>query len=233
MAEESPQKRVLTFPVLITGASVSGLGAQTALALATARPAHLILQGRSESRIQPVIDEIKKINPDVKATFASVDLSSIEDIRKGAAAINESVDHIDILINNAGIMAVKDFTKSVDGIESQFATNHIGHFLLTNLILGKIVKAGKGARIVNLTSDGHRLGPFRGDDYNFDVSPGSSSYQTSRLTSKRTERTTTHGQVMANRKQQTSFSHIISLMHLHQKEYTPSQFIPASFGVLA
>lgn len=65
---------------------------------------------------------------------------------------------------------MKEYTKSADGIESQFATNHIGHFLLTNLILNKIVKAGKGARIVNLTSDGHRLGHFRGDDYNFEVS---------------------------------------------------------------
>lgn len=145
------------------------MGGETALALARASPAHLILQGRSASKVQPVIDEIEKIDPSIKTTFAEVDLSSIEAVRKGAAGINESVDHIDILINNAGIMAVKEFTKNADGIESQFATNHVGHFLLTNLILNKIVKAGKGSRIVNLTSDGHRLSGFRGDDYNFQV----------------------------------------------------------------
>ena len=156
--------------VLITGASVSSLGAQTALALAHAGPAHLILQGRSEAKIRPVINEIEIIDPDVKATCAVFDLSSIEDVRKGAAEINRSFGHIDILINNAGIMAVKEFTKSVDGIELQFATNHIGHFLLTNLLLANIVKAGIGARIVNLSSDAHRLSPFRGDDYNFEVS---------------------------------------------------------------
>ena len=117
-----------------------------------------------------MIDEIKKINADIKVTYVDIDLSSIEDVRKGAAEINKSVDHIDILINNAGIMAIKKFTKSKDSIELQFATNHIGHFLLTNLILGKIVKAGRGARIINLAGHGHRLGPFRGDDYNFEVS---------------------------------------------------------------
>ena len=152
------------------------MGAQTALALATAEPAQLILQGRSESKVEPVIDEIKRINPNIKLTYAGIDLSAIEHVRKGAAELNKSVDHIDILINNAGIMAVKEFTKSVDGIESQFATNHIGHFLLTNLILNKLVKAGKGARIINLTSDGHRLGHFRGDDYNFEVSYRSRVY---------------------------------------------------------
>lgn len=156
--------------VLVTGASANGLGATTATALARGSPSHIILQGRTLSRVQPVIDDIKKINPDIKTTFLAIDLSSIEAVRKGAAEANALIEKIDILINNAGIMAITEFTQSVDGIELQFATNHIGHFLLTNLLLHKVIKAGNGARVVNLTSDGHRLSPFRGDDYNFDVS---------------------------------------------------------------
>ena len=75
-------------------------------------------------------------------------------MREAAAKINESVDKLDILINNAGIMACP-FAKTVDGIESQFGTNYIGHFLLTNLIMPKILAAGPGSRIVNVSSVGY------------------------------------------------------------------------------
>ena len=63
------------------------------------------------------------------------------------------------------------FSKTVDGIESQFGTNHIGHFLLTDLIMPKILAAGPGARIVNLSSLSHRMADVNLDDYNFDVNP--------------------------------------------------------------
>ena len=75
-------------------------------------------------------------------------------MREAAAKINEIVDKLDILINNAGIMACP-FAKTVDGIESQFGTNYIGHFLLTNLIMPKILAAGPGSRIVNVSSVGY------------------------------------------------------------------------------
>lgn len=65
-------------------------------------------------------------------------------------------------------MAVKDYTKTADGIETQFGINHIGHFLLTNLLIDKIFAAGKGARIVNLTSGGYMTGGILGD-WNFQV----------------------------------------------------------------
>jgi NAD(P)-dependent dehydrogenase (short-subunit alcohol dehydrogenase family) len=68
------------------------------------------------------------------------------------------------------VMAVKNYTTSVDGIESQFATNHIGHFLLTNLLMDKIFAAGNGARIVNVASFGYLAGGVRFDDWNFKVS---------------------------------------------------------------
>ena len=64
-------------------------------------------------------------------------------------------------------MAIKDYTTNKDGIEIQFATNHLGHFLFTKLLFSKILAAGSGSRIVNLTSLGHKIGPVRFDDYNF------------------------------------------------------------------
>lgn len=154
--------------VLITGPSQGGIGAETALSVAAAFPALIILAGRSLSKIQPIIDKIKSSQPAVATRFVPLDLSSQASVRESAANINASVEKIDILINNAAIMACP-FSKTVDGIESQFGTNHIGHFLLTNLILGKILAAGEGARIVNLSSSAHQVSDVRLDDWNFEV----------------------------------------------------------------
>jgi NAD(P)-dependent dehydrogenase (short-subunit alcohol dehydrogenase family) len=67
-------------------------------------------------------------------------------------------------------MEIPEFKKSEDGIELQFASNHVGHFLLTNLLMEKIIAAGRGARIVNVSSNGFELGEVRFDDWNFHVS---------------------------------------------------------------
>lgn len=151
---------------MITGPSAASLGAETAKALAKASPAELILVGRSKSKIDPVIKEIAEINPGIKARFVQCDLSNNASVRKAAKEITGSVAKIDILNNSAGVMAIADYQKSVDGIEMQFAANHIGHFLLTNLLVSKM---GKGSRIVTLTSTGFALSDVR-DDYNFSVS---------------------------------------------------------------
>ena len=121
-------------------------------------------------RIQPLIDRINAINSAVKTRFIDLDLSSQASVREAAARINASVEKIDVLINNAAIMACP-FSKTVDGIESQFGTNHIGHFLLTNLIMPKILAAGPGARIVNVSSVSHRMADVNLVDYNFEVKP--------------------------------------------------------------
>ena len=89
-------------------------------------------------------------------------------MREAAAKINEIVDRLDLLINNAGIMA-SPFAKTVDGIESQFGTNYVGHFLLTNLIMPKIVAAGPGSRVVHVSSSAHRMSDIRLKDWNFEV----------------------------------------------------------------
>jgi NAD(P)-dependent dehydrogenase (short-subunit alcohol dehydrogenase family) len=100
------------------------------------------------------------------------ELDSQASVRNAASMIQAKFDKIDIVINCADIMAVKEYKKSVDGIELQFATNHIGHFLLTNLLMDGILAAGEGARIVNVSSDGYAISAMRLDDYNFQVCTG-------------------------------------------------------------
>ncbi|KAL6242138.1 hypothetical protein RBB50_011050 [Rhinocladiella similis] len=153
--------------IVITGASERGLGAETAIAFAHASPAHLILLARSQTRVDSVIARIKELNPAIKVTFVPVSLDDFDSVRGAAATINSSIDKLDYLINNAGVMALNEYQTNKDGIEMQFATNHLGHFLFTKLLMPKILAAGPGSRIINLTSLGHKVGPVRFDDYNF------------------------------------------------------------------
>ena len=113
------------------------------------------------------MSRIKDLNPSVKVTFVPVSLDDFDSVRAAASTIDASISKLDILINNAGIMAIKDFTTNKNGIEIQFATNHLGHFLFTKLLMPKILAAGPGTRIINLTSLGHKISPVRFEDYNF------------------------------------------------------------------
>ncbi|EXJ85150.1 hypothetical protein A1O3_05825 [Capronia epimyces CBS 606.96] len=158
---------------LITGPSAGGVGAVTATSLAVSQPAQLILAGRTRSKIEPVLQEINAINPDIRVDFVHLDLGDQASIRSAVDAINRIAPKIDVLINNAGIMALKEYRTTPEGIEAQFGTNHIGHFLLTKLLLPKIIAAGKGARIVNVSSNGYLLSGVRFDDHNFN---GGNSY---------------------------------------------------------
>lgn len=155
---------------LITGTSVRGLGAKCATTLAHHAPAQIIFVSRSKPKVDPVIDEIHTIDPGISVHFVTCELSDQDSVHQAAEAIldDASIPKIDVVINNAGVMAVLDYTLDKHGHELTLSSNHIGHFLLTNLIMPKILAAGKGARIVNLTSYGHRIGPFRFHDPNFD-----------------------------------------------------------------
>jgi len=159
--------RLTQSSVVITGASEKSLGGESAIALAHGHPEHLILLARSQPRVQSVIARINEIDSTIKVDFVPVFLDDFDSVRTAAATINSKISKLHILINNAGIMAIKDYTTNKNGIEIQFATNHLGHFLFTKLLLPKILAAGPGSRIVNLTSLGHKLGPVRFDDYNF------------------------------------------------------------------
>ncbi|OKP10389.1 hypothetical protein PENSUB_4178 [Penicillium subrubescens] len=152
--------------VVITGASHGGLGAHTALCLAAANPAEIILLGRSEEKVSPVMKEISSISPSTIVRFIKIDLLSCASVRAAAAEINASVSKIDVLVNNAGIMGVK-FSLTPENVESQLGANHIGHFLLTNLLVPKLEASGGGARIVNVASAMYQLSPVMFDNYNF------------------------------------------------------------------
>ncbi|EJD38699.1 NAD(P)-binding protein [Auricularia subglabra TFB-10046 SS5] len=149
---------------LITGPSPNGLAAATAIALANAQPEVIVLAGRTPAKFQPVCDAILAASPGTKVVTVQLDLSSFASVRAAAAEIltNDEIPHIDVLINNAGVLATP-FGKTVDGIEQQFATNHLGHFLLTSLLLLKLKD-----RVISIASSGHRLGePEFLEDYNY------------------------------------------------------------------
>lgn len=155
--------------VLTTGPSPTSIGATFVEAIARAQPALIILAGRNLSKLRKTADAISQKQPQVPVRLLQLDLGSLAAVREAAAEVKswDDVPHIDVLVNNAGIMATK-FALSPDGFENQFATNHLGHFLFTNLIMDKVL-ASRSPRVVNVSSDGHRLGPIRWADYNFRV----------------------------------------------------------------
>ncbi|KAH8890130.1 short-chain dehydrogenase/ reductase [Thozetella sp. PMI_491] len=154
--------------ILVTGTSPGGIGALYATAVAAASPALIILAGRTTASVEPTAQAVHQANAAVKTKLLAVDLGSFKSVRAAAAEVNSWADvpYIDLLVNNAGIMG-GPWRKTEDGFESQFAVNHLGHFLLTNLIMDKVL-ASKTPRIVNVSSNGHRLGGMRWFDYNFE-----------------------------------------------------------------
>ncbi|KAF2000109.1 short-chain dehydrogenase [Amniculicola lignicola CBS 123094] len=152
--------------IIVTGVSVGGLGLYTAQVLAVHSPSLIILAARSQSSLKAAQEALQKTSPNCETKLLTLDLSSIGKVREAAKEVISWTDvpKIDIVINNAAIMATP-WSKSEDGIEQQFATNHIGTFLFTNLIMSKVI-AAKG-RVVNVSSAGHKYGPVRFDDINF------------------------------------------------------------------
>ncbi|KAI0014746.1 WW domain-containing oxidoreductase [Xylariomycetidae sp. FL0641] len=154
--------------VLVTGVTPKGLGAVFAEAIAGAGPALLILAGRNPAKAEQTAAAVRAANAEVATRVLELDLGSLAAVRRAAATVRSWADvpRIDVLVNNAGIMAV-DYRLSPDGLESQLATNHVGPFLFTNLVADQVL-ASAAPRVVNVSSDGHRLNPMRWGDYNFD-----------------------------------------------------------------
>ena len=115
--------------VIITGAN-TGIGLETAVDLAK-RNARVILACRSVERGETAAVEVRKRSGNDNAVFVQLDLASLDSVRWFAAKILEEEPRIDILINNAGVMAIPECKLTQDGFEMQFGTNHLGHFLLT------------------------------------------------------------------------------------------------------
>jgi len=160
---------------IVTGAS-SGIGAETTRVLAL-RGAHVIMGVRNMVAAKDVKETILKDIPSAKVDAIELDLSSLDSVKKFASEFKSSGRPLNILINNAGIMACP-FSLSKDNIELQFATNHIGHFLLTNLLLDTMKKttreSKKEGRIVNVSSEAHRFAYSEG--IRFDKINDESSY---------------------------------------------------------
>lgn len=156
--------------ILTTGVSPGNLGSAFVEAIAAAKPNLLVLAGRNISKFGQTATAVSEAHPLVNFRLLELDLCSLASVRKSAEIVNSwvDVDCIDVLVNNAGIMATP-YKLSPEGFESQFATNHLGHFLFTNLIMDKILTA-KAPRVVMVSSDGHRLNPIRWGHYNFGVS---------------------------------------------------------------
>jgi NAD(P)-dependent dehydrogenase (short-subunit alcohol dehydrogenase family) len=142
---------------LTPNVGTAGLGTESINAFAAHQPGHIYFTGRNASAANALIADIKLAHPAVAMTFIEMDLSSLRSVK---AAITKGFKHdrLDILMNNAGIIA-KPPTLSVDGYEIQFATNHLGHAMITKQLLPFLLKAARepnsDVRVVNNTSDGY------------------------------------------------------------------------------
>ncbi|KAJ7712034.1 hypothetical protein B0H16DRAFT_584065 [Mycena metata] len=146
--------------VLITGTSMNGLGFEDARVLA--KHANLvIITGYNAERLKLSEETIKKDVPSANLRTLTLDLSSLDAVRKAAAEVNAYPEPLHVVIHNAAA-SISKFKLTVDGLESQMATSHIGPFLLTKLIAPKILAAGTASytpRVVFVSSSAHRMGP--------------------------------------------------------------------------
>ncbi|XP_071182028.1 retinol dehydrogenase 13-like isoform X2 [Mytilus edulis] len=138
--------------VIITGAS-SGIGKEVAKNLAK-RGAKVILACRDLEKTNKVVYAIKRQVRDAKIGVKHLDLASLKSIRQFAKDINQNEERLDILINNAGVFYCPDDLRTEDGFEMQFGVNHLGHFLLTNLLLD-LLKKSAPSRVITVSSNAH------------------------------------------------------------------------------
>jgi NAD(P)-dependent dehydrogenase (short-subunit alcohol dehydrogenase family) len=145
----------LTEKVIIVTGSNSGIGFEAAKEF-TRKGAHTILACRSIDSAQEARDLITASIPRAHVEIMYLDLANLESVQHFAREFQEQYTRLDVLVNNAGIM-MAPYAKTVDGFESHFATNHLGHFALTGQLLN-VLLATPGSRVVNVSSSGHRMG---------------------------------------------------------------------------
>ncbi len=136
--------------VLVTGAS-AGIGKATAQALVDAG-ARVVVAARSVAKAQAAVDALKQRRPDATVSFVAVDLASLASVRAAAQTYLDSGADLDVLINNAGLAGARGLTQ--DGFEITVGTNHVGPYLLTKMLLPRLIAAPQG-RIVNVASRAH------------------------------------------------------------------------------
>jgi NAD(P)-dependent dehydrogenase (short-subunit alcohol dehydrogenase family) len=138
--------------VVITGAT-GGLGYETALAL-TKAGAEVILTGRDDRKGQTAIEKISRDVSDARVSYERLDLANLTSIADFAERMH-SRPSLDLLINNAGVMALPRRQTTTDGFEMQFGTNYLGHFVLTARLM-PLLRRASGPRVVNISSLAHR-----------------------------------------------------------------------------
>jgi len=150
--------------VLITGAN-SGLGLASAQALAR-HGAAVVMACRNPERAEAARRRVAEVATGPEPVAVALDLADLASVRKAAAEVDGSVERLDVLMNNAGVMALP-LGHTADGFEMQFGTNHLGHFALTGLLLPALGRA-TAARVVTTSSNMHRQGRNRWDDPNYE-----------------------------------------------------------------
>ena len=147
---------------IVTGAS-GGLGFETALGLAR-RGLTVVLAARDAVKARAALGRIRIAVPDARITVAPLDFADLASVNRFARAIVADGDPVDVLINNAGVMAFPTRRTTRDGFEEQFGTNYLGHFALTARLLPALARADRGARVVSLASLAHVQGRIALDD---------------------------------------------------------------------
>jgi NAD(P)-dependent dehydrogenase (short-subunit alcohol dehydrogenase family) len=153
---------------VITGAT-GGLGYETALALAKAG-AEVVLTGRNDAKGRNAIQGIRGQFPNAKVSYETLDLANLASVADFAKRFSATHASLDLLVNNAGVMALPERQTTADGFEMQFGTNYLGHYALTAHLL-PLLRRGNHPRVVNLSSLVHRSGAI-----NFDDLQGARSY---------------------------------------------------------
>ena len=153
--------------ILVTGVS-AGLGVETARSLA-AHGAHVVGAARDLTKAEPATAEVRTDAAENGGSFELVelDLANLDSVRACADGLVAQGEPFDVVIANAGVMATP-FGHTADGFETQFGTNHLGHFVLVNRIATLM---GAGSRLINLSSSGHRYSNVDLDDPNFERTP--------------------------------------------------------------
>lgn len=155
--------------ILVTGVSPGGLGEEYCFTVAKYQPKMLILASRNADKLNATRAKLLNETPNVTLKTLVLDLESIAKAEEAAETVMhwDDVPHIDIVVNNAGIMAV-DYGLTDDGFERQLAVNYLSSWVFTNTLVPKVLKS-KEPRIIFVGSNGHRWSPMRWDDYNFAV----------------------------------------------------------------
>ncbi|XP_067234128.1 retinol dehydrogenase 12, like [Chanodichthys erythropterus] len=148
--------------VIITGAN-TGIGKETAIDMAK-RGARIIMACRDTEKADAALKEVKDASGNQDVVTRRLDLADSKSIREFAENINKEEKQVNILINNAGLMACP-YGKTADGFEMQIGVNHLGHFLLTYLLLD-LIKRSKPARIITVSSMVHQFGTINLEDLN-------------------------------------------------------------------